>query len=368
MRPIAAAALAALLGASLLHGVACKSDRDPPRGLAPASGGGGSGLIATHGSGSGSGASGGAGGGGADVIADPEAPCDGGIAIDSEDPTAAARALGICKDAADDQDWGLIDARWTAADGGDPTDDPDWSLGHGLLGDFGDVSPREGQRMLALSSGAARAPGDNDFVSPAGFDKGYISPSPAGFPKPAPACPGVVTGATHDDVALELVLRAPPEARALAFDFDFFTFEWPDYVCSEFNDYFVALLAPAPTGQSDGNISFDSDGNSVSVNNALVRVCDCANGPPCAAPPLVPRIEYDCAEGAGELADTGFETHAATSWLATEAPVEPGGELTLRFAVWDSGDGVLDSTVVIDAFRWLGDTPDDDEPVTNPIE
>jgi hypothetical protein len=43
---------------------------------------------------------------------------------------------------------------------------------------------------------------------------------------------------------------------------------------------------------------------------------------------------------------------ASTSWLVTTAPVTPGGEITLLFSAWDSGDGVLDSTVLIDNFKF----------------
>ena len=103
----------------------------------------------------------------------------------------------------------------------------------------------------------------------------------------------------------------------------------------------------------------------MSVNNALVSVCDCVLGSPCAAPPMGPiQIDYDCEEGDGELEGTGFEGHAATSWLVTRAPVEPDEEINLRFTIYDSADGVLDSTVVIDNFRWLGDAETD--PVTDP--
>ena len=49
----------------------------------------------------------------------------------------------------------------------------------------------------------------------------------------------------------------------------------------------------------------------------------------------------------------GLLGSAATSWLVTTASIEaPGGEITLHFAVWDSGDGALDSTVLIDNFRF----------------
>jgi hypothetical protein len=62
--------------------------------------------------------------------------------------------------------------------------------------------------------------------------------------------------------------------------------------------------------------------------------------------------EFPCKLGNAELVGTGFEKHAATGWLQTRSNVLPGEELTLRFAIWDAGDAVLDSTVLIDNFTW----------------
>ena len=39
----------------------------------------------------------------------------------------------------------------------------------------------------------------------------------------------------------------------------------------------------------------------------------------------------------------------------TTAPVEGGSEFTIRFAIWDTGDTALDSTVLVDNFRWSAD-------------
>jgi hypothetical protein len=295
------------------------------------------------------------------VIPDPDAPCDKDIAIDDAEPLRAAAALGICKiaDLEDDTSWGIVSARWSMVNGAVPIDVAPFHLGHGVLPSFGnEVIPLEGERILVLSSGTARRPGDPDYSKPQGFDKKYGSPPPQGFPKESPTCPGVVTGPTRDDIALELELRPPPGAQSIAFDFDFFTWEWPDYVCSTFNDFFVALLEPFPAKQTDGNISFDSENNPVSVNNGLVRVCTCDGGPPCNAPPVNPLKSYDCKLGHTRLAGTGFEGHAATGWLRTKAPVNSGSSFKLRFGIYDSGDGVLDSTVLIDNFRWLGDPSD----------
>ena len=293
------------------------------------------------------------------VIDDPDAPCDATIDGTADDPFDAARAAGICKQAVGPDDWGISDARWVMANGAGAIDNPNFPLGRGALETFGsEIRPLEGDKLLALSSGTARQPGEPDFQDPVGFDKGYVSQAPAGFPKEAPACPGVITGATQDDIALEVTLRAPDAAQALAYDFNFITYEWPEFVCSPFNDIFIALL--------DGeNVSFDSAGNPVSVNNVLVRVCDCAAGPPCDAPPMAPIVSFDCPLGNAELLGTGFENHASTSWLVTAAPVGGGDVVTLRWVIYDSGDGLLDSTVVIDNFRWLGEAPDD--PETKPI-
>ena len=347
-------------GSICVLAVAC-SGREAPNGLNPTTGSygaGGEDFVSAIASPSSTGS-------GETRISDPNAPCDAQLAFDSNDPFDAAGAMGICTRAQSDEEWGLIDARWTMANGDPAIVHPNFSLGHGILDDFGaQSSPQEGERFLALSSGTARQPGHPDYEDVEGFAKGYISATPNGYPKEAPACPGVVTGATHDDVALEVVLRAPPKAESLAFDFNFFTFEWPEFICSPFNDYFLAFLTPLRAGQTDPNISFDSEGNVVSVNNGLLRVCGCASGPPCEAPPGDPLIFYDCEEGQGELSLTGFEGAAATSWLVTRAPVAPDEVVTLRWMVFDSGDGVLDSTVVMDNFRWLGDP--EMEPVTQP--
>ena len=39
----------------------------------------------------------------------------------------------------------------------------------------------------------------------------------------------------------------------------------------------------------------------------------------------------------------------------TTAPADPGSEITIRWGVYDSGDGVLDSTTLIDNWQWTAD-------------
>lgn len=74
--------------------------------------------------------------------------------------------------------------------------------------------------------------------------------------------------------------------------------------------------------------------------------------------------QFDCPLGTGLLDKTGFEDRAATGWLVTQSPVTPRGVITLRFAIWDMGDSVLDSTVLLDNLRFVPDEVP--QAVTNP--
>ncbi|UQA64016.1 hypothetical protein E8A73_045105 [Polyangium aurulentum] len=302
----------------------------------------------------------------------PPPPCDDALVIDTEEPLDAAYAVDLCKMSTGPYDWGLVSAQWVMADGSPPppSDLVNFHLGHGMLTGFGpNITMRRGKHMLALSSGTARQPSDPGYQSVGGFQKGYQGGHPVGFPKESPACPGTSTGEPNDPTGVELTVRMPKNAYGFSFDFNFYTYEWPGYICSTFNDFFVALLSPFPMGQSDGNVSFDSQGNPVSVNNAFLEVCGCDGNPPqpCQAGGKV----FQCALGNIDLIGTGFgfdtggTDHASTGWLQTKAPAEPGSEIKIRFAVYDSGDGVLDTTTLVDNWQWIakpGITPG-----TNPI-
>ncbi len=299
---------------------------------------------------------------------DPDlAPCDANLAVDGG-PWDAAKAIDLCKVASGPGDWGVVDARWIMADGSAPPGG-NFDLGHGILGGFGpNVNVQKGFRMLGVSSGAARQPTDPGYMSPGGFSKGYGCNHPFGFPKESPTCGVAVTGGCYDSTGFEVKIRVPSNAQGFSFNFNFFTFEWPGYVCSTFNDFFTAILSPYPAGQTDGNITFDNLGNPVSVNNAFVDVCGCFSGPPCVAGGKT----FNCSLGTAGLAGTGFgadvagSDHGSTYWLSTQAPVTPGQEITLQFIAYDSGDGILDSTGLVDNFKWIAEPGT--QIITKPIE
>ncbi len=298
------------------------------------------------------------------VAGEEPASCDMGLAVDDGDPLDAARAVELCRASNGQLDnWGVVSAQWVMADGSPPpTTQPEaanFHLGHGMLSAFGDtVRVQKGNRMLALSSGTARQPTDPGYHNVQGFDKGYSGESPMGFPKESPACPGIITGAPHDPTGVEIVINTPSNVQGFSFDFDFFTYEWPGFICSTFNDFFVAILSPIPMGQTDGNISFDSLGNPVSVNNAFLQVCGCTGNPPTLC--LAGGKTFPCALGDADLLGTGFgfdtaegQDRGSTGWLTTKAPVAKNSQIVIRWAVYDSSDGILDTTTLIDDWQWI---------------
>lgn len=271
--------------------------------------------------------------------------CDQSLPKAGFNPFDAAKALGLCKRGDPDANgWGVIEAQWVMPDG-TPLGNLD---GVGILKRFGVNGPQMGGSMLVLSSGSAREPSDADYAS-SSKSKGYKHATPPGYPKESPACPGVTTGQAQDGVALELKIRVPSNVLSFSYQQNFFTWEYPKFICNRFNDFFVAMMDPAPDSLEDGNIAFDQDTNPISVNNSLLQVC---------APGTYEGKTFGCPLGTSSLEGTGFEGHAATGWLITRAPVKPGSEITLRFAIWDSGDGALDSTVLIDDFRFHVDEAD----------
>jgi hypothetical protein len=181
--------------------------------------------------------------------------------------------------------------------------------------------------MLVMSSGHARTPSQPNACGALTCSLVGAGTPPTGFPQDVPPCSGSPN--INDDIALELQLRAPTNAVGYSFDFDFYSFEYPEWVCTSFNDQFIALVTPPPMGAINGNISFDSMTNPVSVNIAFFEVCS------------------RCPLGTAELSGTGFDVWddaGATGWLVTQAPGTGGDEVSIRFAIWDTGDSAWDST------------------------
>ena len=301
---------------------------------------------------------------------DSAEPCDTGLALTDTSAGDGAKAIELCAVAtATDRRYGVISANYVRADG---TAYPSPTLQVGIESSFGaNVHPQGGQNMLALSTGYARAVGQPNACNKVTCVTNASGNPPTGFPQ-TDTCPP--TPKIADDIALELQVRVPTNATGYSFNFKFYSFEFPEYVCDPkgYNDQFVALVTPAPmgsfvpAGSTAGNISFDMNHHPVSVNLGFFDVCDgnmsrfassCKSGSGSASCPPVPS-PY-CPLGVSELAGTGFDvwqTHGpagATRWLTSQAPATPGSTITLRFAIWDAGNDEYDSTVLIDHVSWI---------------
>jgi hypothetical protein len=305
----------------------------------------------------------------ANGVVDDTPHCDSNLSLNGSSAHDFATAIGICQDATSTK-WGIVSAAFTLGYGaGTPSLDQS-----AYLPQYGSViKPREGARLAVLSSGYAfqcddKAPGttcggsgqsDPYFKGPQGaMNAGGTAPP--GYPKPAAGCTNA--NDVHDAIGVKLQIKVPANAQGLQFDFDFYSGEWPEYVCTDFNDSFVAwLTSQAYTGTNgDLNISFDSKNNPVSVNNGFFDRCTpntstgCAGGKPGTA---------SCPGGPSELQGTGFYNlgnycngqstgGGATGWLTTKAPVKQTETITIQYMIWDTGDTNWDSSVLVDNFQW----------------
>ncbi|HEX4457718.1 MAG TPA: choice-of-anchor L domain-containing protein, partial [Polyangia bacterium] len=135
-------------------------------------------------------------------------------------------------------------------------------------------------------------------------------------------------------------------------------------VCSQYNDEFLAIVQSSSTYTTPTNISFDAQKNPVTVDSGFFTVCDDyplnSHDNNCTAPPT-----NNNGTGFETAEDPGTPSGGSTGWLSTTVPINPGEDVTLRFAIFDEGDHILDSAVLIDNFSWGATAVS--APVTNPI-
>ena len=320
-----------------------------------------------------------------DGTADNPLPaCDQGLASNSADPLQYAQAIDLCQftDEAPadptDRTWGVIEGAFTLASGAGLPATQSRSLRDG----FGDnVENRFGDRLAVLSTG--RAADDAGDVNPgfASFQLGQDMGSASGFPADwyaangnslpnAPGCVEPIDDNAQNPVMLRLRVRVPTNANSFSVDMYFFSAEYPEYVCTAFNDFFVTLVdSTDPNNPADGNIAIYDDGvqtwpvgvNLVSAAVGLFTTCTDGTISDCGAPE-----NYNGCTSNAELAGTGFdragdvtyacdyggEAGGATGWLAMSGNVSPGETMEIRFAIWDTSDAQFDSLVLLDNWQW----------------
>lgn len=287
-----------------------------------------------------------------------EYECDSGLSegsISSADYGNAvdyAKAIGICKTTTKDSNsWGLISAKISAPNGNKTVHDGS----NGLLSAFGNViKPKKGSFMLALTSSKLGNPiTDPDYSggTTSAAPQDWLDKNGNQYPA-APSCPkSGRTGTVYDAVMLTLEIKTPSTAKSFSFNIYFITKEYPNYICSDYNDFFIALLDseytsdnPELQNPADKNLAMDSLGNPVGINLAPAGLfTQCENYPGKGVTSCI---------GKEELQGTGFASNGGTGWLTTSGNVVGGEIITLRLAIWDLKDHWYDSIVLIDNFRW----------------
>lgn len=310
-----------------------------------------------------------------DGTADNSAVCDSGIASNTTNASHFARALDLCNTLAEgERGWGLVDARLTRADGtGVPA-----AAGHAVRGRFGtNLVPRLGHAFAVLSTGIAAGQGDTN-PAPAttrDHDQSTTSGPPADFASAnsgslsQPGCPPLSLTQAHDSQMLQIALRVPENARSFSVQASFYSYDFPEYVCSQYIDLWVMLLGSAATpARTDKNLAVvSSNGRPLGVNLATGDTGlfqQCVNGTTgCQNNTGTTGTSMGCTSTTG-LTGTGFGDAAAglcnagslaggaTGWLTISGNVQPGELASLRVGLWDVGDHASDSTLVLDGFEW----------------
>jgi hypothetical protein len=263
---------------------------------------------------------------------DEETKCDCGGSLNPQDVQSYINALELCD---------TPQIQNPALNGN--------ALSRAILPSFGNYVPRASNscNLVILSTGPAgsKDPQEDRFASDLGVD---YAPNPARYPEN----PGYSYEPTevYDYTEIRMSLLVPTNAKSFSFDFVFLTSEYPEWSCTEYNDTFIAWLT---SQQFTGNISFDGSGNTIQVNSAFFGA-----DPAELAGTGYDAISYSCDSIGGRTGCTmpsvgsTCTVGGTTGWLTTTSPVTPGEMIDLNFSIFDEGDHVLDSMVIIDNFRW----------------
>lgn len=244
------------------------------------------------------------------------------------------------------------------------------------MGTQGEFAPRQGMIMSFLSSGTAEDATDAPTYATCpgtDFNTTFTNPKPLTAAQNTNPCGTGIDESTvsvHDYTELRMTIKAPINAGSFAFDFAFFSEEYPVYICQGFNDTFLAIQYSQqfPTGDQ---IAYDANNHRINVNNSFFQDCNACTSNAC--PGWQAGVNIACPNGIGRLAGTFFDValgpssappsscnehwgSGGTDWLTTTSPIQPGETFTLSWIVFDENDGILDSSIILDHFRWHSTT------------
>jgi hypothetical protein len=194
---------------------------------------------------------------------------------------------------------------------------------------------------------------------------------------------------TFNNMEWTLTLTAPPEAHGFGLKYVFLSEEYDDYIGTTYNDkFYVFLEAGSTNGGARSIINFTGCRNPdqyydfqcgagqtgcaegdrycyIAINSAFSDCCwynGCPDGTSAQVGTKIDGTGYECATSP---MDDGSAKGSSTGWLQTTWPILPDETFTITFHIHDTGDGVLDSEVILDSFQFLYDST---VPETTPVE
>jgi len=173
-----------------------------------------------------------------------------------------------------------------------------------VMASFGNIAARKGGSFAVLSTGIANTTDTDTDFDPIGSD--------------------------GDVATLTLNYIVPAGMNSLLFDFYFLSREYPEFVGTDYNDIFTATITGSSKVANGTNFAKDTEGHTIDINSVNFVIIGTHN----------------------DLLGTTFEDHGGTGWLIAAAPVAPGDNLTLTFQIEDIEDGIYNSTVLLDNFRF----------------
>lgn len=235
-------------------------------------------------------------------------------------------------------------------------------------------SAREGAQLLVLTTGSLPIPDVNGRVSvPAGSAQPGtdnaaqnggdlpppISPTPGGA-APYEGCDGVgdcsdslpdawTPGTAVDMITLAAQVTAPAQAAGFALDVAWLSAEFPERADEPDGD--LAIVWVSSEGFT-GNL-LTLDGAALSAMGARSRVVE---GELVGDHPALQSTGFEGVEG--PPCDHGWAVYqscpvgGAIDWGTLRGPVGPGETIALTIALLDRWDGLTDTVLLLDAWRW----------------
>lgn len=329
------------------------------------------------------------------TVDDPVVTCESVPASPPGTPTDFARAADLCPQHATTSAgvpfdplvraaWGEVKGQGPASQTFTSTTKPEVQTN--IVSSFGANAPRTGLTMFGLSNGpwGTATPRDSAPLDPSTFK---LTNACADIPLLGQDCDTLSNGqpagglSVQDWAELTLWVQVPSNAKAMQFDFSFFTTEFNQFWSSSLNDAFFVLATSANDPTLAGqNVAKGANGLGITVNSGFFEVCTAPPGPDGLSPEKAAAIAQ-CVGVAGDatkrifgtLEGTGYDGKSSapfdgtatstdgtkkyvygggTGWLRATFATKPRDQIQLRFIVHDTFDGLKDSAVLVDAITW----------------